>query len=425
MKFTLKTTWADFLTHKGLNAEGFDALEVAKQDEMHNEFNVEMAKVREEAIEAKASKEELAALKNEIEASLQRQFDNLNKAVKNMASKRVDSVQKSFKETLKEKLNANIDNLKALKAGGSAMNNVVIKAAGDMLISGNVTGQVPQAYRLPGLNAVPVRVPSLLNTVMGGTISSNLVEWVYQSGKDGAAGQTAEGATKNQIDFDLVVGSQKVEKTTAYITITDEMLGDPDFMATAINDELSRELLKAVESQVFSGSGVSPQMNGIYTVATAFSAPTGLAGAVDNANNVDVLIAAITQVRLAEQSEPNAIWMHPTDIAVLETTKVDATDRRYVAKLTNVAGSLNLNGINIYPSTLVTQGTFLVGDFTKAYVLTKDDLTIEIGYNADNFVKNYKTIRAEWRGVTYVKHNDRTAFVKGTFATAAAALETT
>ena len=61
MKFTLKTTWADFLTHKGLNAEGFDALEVAKQDEMHNEFNVEMAKVREEAIEAKASKEELAA----------------------------------------------------------------------------------------------------------------------------------------------------------------------------------------------------------------------------------------------------------------------------------------------------------------------------------------------------------------------------
>ena len=62
--------------------------------------------------------------------------------------------------------------------------------------------------------------------------------------------------------------------------------------------------------------------------------------------------------------------------------------------------------------------------FLKASVLTKQSVSIEVGYNADNFVKNYKTIRAEWRGVTFVKNNDRTAFVKGDFATDKAALET-
>ena len=68
---------------------------------------------------------------------------------------------------------------------------------------------------------------------------------------------------------------------------------------------------------------------------------------------------------------------------------------------------------------------FLVGDFTKAHMRTKKGVTIEIGLDGDNFTKNFKTIRAEWRGVVYVKNNDRTAFVNGVISTSAAALETT
>jgi len=89
-----------------------------------------------------------------------------------------------------------------------------------------------------------------------------------------------------------------------------------------------------------------------------------------------------------------------------------------------VAGQLSLDGIPIIPTTLVTQDEYLIGDFTKAFMLQKQGVSIEIGYNADNFVKNYKTIRAEWRGVVYVKNNDRTSFVTGTLSTDAAALET-
>jgi len=83
-----------------------------------------------------------------------------------------------------------------------------------------------------------------------------------------------------------------------------------------------------------------------------------------------------------------------------------------------------MDGVQIIPTTLVTAGTYLVGDFSKASVLYKQGVTIEIGYNADNFVKNFKTIRAELRAVCAVENNDRTAFVKGTFATDKAALET-
>jgi hypothetical protein len=40
------------------------------------------------------------------------------------------------------------------------------------------------------------------------------------------------------------------------------------------------------------------------------------------------------------------------------------------------------------------------------------------------FTRNLRTIIAEWRGALVVKNNDRTAFVKGVFATDMAALET-
>ena len=424
----------EFLQKKGISAEDYSKLPASEALELMNEFNAAKQKALNEAIEAKASKEDIEAMKAEILKQKDAQFDQLQEALKlqgialkKLSAEEVEEKSVSFKESLKKNLQANAAGLKKLKDSSSAADNVKfdVKAAADMSISGNVTGQVPQALRIAGLNEVPSRAVTLLGIVSGGTIGSNLVEWVYQANKDGAAGQTAEGAEKNQIDFDLLVGSQKVEKTTAYITVTDEMLDDIDFIETAINSELTRELLKAVESQVYSGSGVSPQMNGIRTVASAFAAGT-FADNIDNANEVDVLTVAMNQIMLAQEGSAivNYILMNPSDVTALKMVKVSSTDKRYVERLAMVGGELSLDGTPIIPTTLVTAGEYLVGDFTKAFVLNKQAISIEVGYNADNFVKNYKTIRAEWRGVTFVKNNDRSAFVAGVFATDKAALET-
>ena len=116
--------------------------------------------------------------------------------------------------------------------------------------------------------------------------------------------------------------------------------------------------------------------------------------------------------------------MHPTDVTKLKVAKVSSTDKRYIDRLMLVNGAMSVDGTPIIETTLVTAGTYLVGDFTKAYVWDRKAVTVEIGLNSDNFVKNFKTIRAEWRGVCFVKNNDRTAFVTGTFATDMAALET-
>ena len=427
----MKLTFKDFLSGKKIEETAFKSLEAEAMSELLNEFNAKKQEELNELIEAKASKEDIDSMKEELAGIHAKQYDQLNAVLKaqgvmlkKLSVKEVEE-PKSFKDALKSNLEGNIEALKTLKNSSSANDNVKfdIKAVGDMSITGNTTGQIPQALRISGLNEIPSRTVRLLDIVSGGAISSNLVEWVYQANQEGTAGQTVEGAVKNQIDFDLIVGSQKVEKTTAFITVTDEMIDDVDFMQTAIQNELTKELLKAVEAQVYGGSGVSPQMNGIKTVATAFAGGT-FAGIVDNANEVDVLTVAMDQIMLANQDAPNYIFMNPSDVTALKMVKVSSTDKRYVERLAMVAGDLSLDGTPIIPTTLVTAGEYLIGDFTKSFVLNKQAVSIEIGYNADNFVKNYKTIRAEWRGVTFVKNNDRTAFVTGVFATDKAVLET-
>ena len=393
----------------------------------YNEYNEAKRAELEAAIEAKAE-EKITALKAEIAESTAEQLKSLNAALKEqgLAIKKVADgvISQSEKEevSLKSVLAEKKDELVAIKGNRSA--SLSFKAPANMLISTNVSGgNVPVEQRLPGLNTIASRQIRLLDIVTIAQANSNTISWVYQANKDGAAGGTAEGALKNQIDFDLVVNSETVKKRTAFIKISEEMLGDIDFMQSEINNELTRELLKDVESQVYEGDGTGNNLNGIRTVSTAFAAGT-FAGTVDNANVVDVLAVAMNQIMIAEQGMPNYILMHPSDVTALKLVKVSSTDKRYVERLALIGGNLSLDGIPIIASTLVTQDEYLIGNFDFATVYQKGAPSIEVGRDSDDFTKNLVTVLIEWRGLVIVKNNDRTAFVAGTISTDAAALET-
>lgn len=405
--------------------EDISTLDAEKQAELYNEYNEASKKEIETAIAAKASKEDITALKVELSDTMTKQFVALQTVLKEQGvhMKRLtksEAIEKNA--TVTEKLEAQSEKLKALASGDSKENvKFTVKAVGDMSIAGNTTGQIPQADRSPIIGDVKERKTTLLDLVSTGSIGSNLKEWVYVLGEEGSAGSTAESALKNQIDFDLAVGSNKVEKVTAFITVTDEMLEDVDGVASLIQNKLTTKVRKALEQGVYDGDGSSPNLEGIVTVSPVFSAGA-FAAAVDNANIVDVLAVAQNQIELSEQEAPTAIMMNPSDVTSLLLEKVSSTDKRYIERLQMIAGTLSFDGVPVVKSTLIAQGDFLMGDFTMANVDFKKGFTVEIGLNADNFVKNFKTIRGEVRAVCYVEHNDRTAFVQGNFATAIAAI---
>jgi len=421
------TKFQSFLEAKNISQEDFNGKTAEEMAGLYNEYNEKAQSDLTEAISAKASKEDIQAIEKSLKDNQAEQMKALNSTLKEygVAIKKLSTEEKAAKAgevSIFKSLENNRDSLIAIKEGNAK--SVSFKAAADMLISTNVSGgNVPVEQRIPGMNAIASRQVRLLDIVSRGTAESNVISWVSQANKDGAAGGTAEGALKNQIDFDLVVASETVVKRTAFIKVSDEMVDDISFMASEINNELMRELLKDVENQAYQGNGVAPNMNGIRTVATAFAAGS-FAGTVDNANIVDVLRVAMNQVKLADQAMPNYILMNPSDITTLKLIKVGSTDERYIDQLQMVAGMLSLDGVPIIESTLVSQDDYLVGAFDLATVYDKGSISIEVGLDGDDFTKNLRTVRAEWRGATVVKTNDRTAFIAGDFTTDKAALET-
>jgi HK97 family phage major capsid protein len=419
-----------FLTEKGITTEQFKEKTAEDIASLYNEYNEKNATLLNELI-AKGQEdniESIKSLKEEIADNTKLQMKTLNETIKQYGlqikklseQEKIDSA--GVVNSVRKGLDLNKENLVKMK--GNKNVSISFKAAGTMLLSTNVSGgNVPVEQRLEGLNPIASRQIRLLDVVQRGTAESNVISWVYQANKDGAAGGTAEGAIKNQLDFDLVVNSETVKKRTAFIKVSEEMLDDVSYMESEIRNELIRELLKDVEAQVYDGDGTGSNLRGIATVATAFTAGA-FATTVDNANAADVLTVAMNQIQVAEQGMANFAMVHPNTITELKLIKTSETDRRYIDRLAMVAGQLSLDGVTLVPTTLIATGEYLIGNFDLSTVYDKGDLRIEVGRDSDDFTRNLVTVLAEWRGLCIVKNNNRTAFVKGVFATDKAALET-
>lgn len=403
--------------------------------EYFNSKNEAKRKELELLIESKStdSAKAIEVLKESLKSDMIEQMKSLNDVLKShgLMIKKLSEREKEAKafqiDSIAKGLADNIEKLKGLRETDRSTvetSQFSFKAVGDMTIAGNISGgNVPVEQRIEGMNAIASRRLRLFDIMSRGTAQSNVISWVYQANREGAAGTTVEGATKNQIDFDLIVASETVSKLSAYIKVSTEMMEDIDFIKSEINNELIFQLMKAIEVQAYSGNGTLPNLRGVRTVATAFSAGV-FAGTVDNANLVDVLRVAMNQIAIADQEPANFILLHPSDVTKLMLIKTSTTDRRYIDALQMIAGQLSLDGVPIIKTTLVTAGEYLVGNFGLATMYDKGSVTINVGLDGNDFTKNMRTILAEWRGLVIVKNNDRTAFVKGVIATDAAVLET-
>lgn len=381
-----------------------------KIDSMKNEAvtKAELIQVMSEVTAIKTQTDQYEAFKAEV-TEIALKVLNLETKGSNLSD-----VHESIGSLLKEKS----EELQAMKEKSGASVQITLKAVGTMALSTNTTGQIPQADREAGITRIVRRNPFILELVNVGSIMSNVWEWVEQKNAEGGADMTAEGAKKSQADFDLVVASANVKKVTAFIKVTKEMLDDVELMRSEIDQELTELIQLKIDDQLLNGTGLTVNLNGINTTATTYAAGA-FALAIPTPNKWDVLRTAINQVR-TNLFEPTHIVLHPTDMTSMELTK--ATDGQYIMPPFSTADGSTVSGIRIVANTGVAIGSFLVGDFSKAGVRFKEGLTINVGYENDDFTKNLVTILAEARLVLRVKSNHYGAFVKGVFATAITAI---
>lgn len=431
----MKKTLKEFLESKEIKDISKD-FEGATTEEMHSYY---VAKLEFEQLELKGRLEVIETGNTEEVEKAKGEIATLKEAIKlqgttlkaiqtgQMSGATVNGLENSIDKALK----ANLDNFtKSKTERNHDFSFTIDKAVGDMTFANNLSGgNMPQAQRLEGVNDIAERITVTYPSIPKLTTDRNAIEWVYETAQEGTIAGTAEGATKDQIDNNFVVSSVSLEKTAAYFKVSTEMLDDVSFMAGWLRNKLIVRLLLSVDNQCLNGDGSNNTVNGLMNQAIAFAPgtfATGQANAVENANAVDVLVVAMNQIKLLNQGVSNlTIQMNPTNVAALKMIKVlaSATDNRYVTRLLQVGSTLMLDGVPILENNNMAVGSYLVYDSSKATIVEKSSIMVEVGLDGSDFTKNMRTILAEWRGQLFIQNNDLNAFVTGVFATDAAAIE--
>lgn len=287
----------------------------------------------------------------------------------------------------------------------------------------DLTGDVILPARDPEITRDPVREPFMEQIADTQDINSDFVSWVEIVTETGAPASTAELATMPEKDFAAQEFKKPVEKITVTNKHSVELLQDGPALVSEIKNFLAEDINVVTDTQLLSGNGTSPQLQGVLGVATTLDATAIGSQRIANANKFDVLRVAMTKIATAGKGKfrPNYIILNPADVETLDLTKNEQGD--YIMPSFYSASGLQIRGARIIENTGITAGTFLVGDFRKLHVRRKGGVEIEIT-NADgtDFVKDIMTIKYRRRLVSYVRGNDDGAFQTGSFATCIAAL---
>lgn len=384
-------------------------------------FNATVEEIR-TALDTKAPAELITELTNKASAgeiSIKKLSDQLDAIQLQMKDQAIGKPASLFGELQKAYMAAKADLKKPQGQMVFEMKNfdprTILKAStideGTELSNSAMNTAVVVPMRVAGVDKAPDRQVLLMDLVARGTTASNRVTWVERSARTAAAASVAENTQYAQSDMTYIMKSAEVEKIGTYLKVTNEALEDWDELLTQIKNELFPMVERALESQLYSGTGTTPQLDGIITTASAY-ASTSLNAKIYRANIFDAIRAAANQI--AEYNFiPNAAFVNPATFAEMEMSK--GSDGQYVMPPFVTAGGMNVGGMRIVQSNLVTAGDVLVGDFTKVTLYIKRGIEVKI-WDQDSTDPEYdlKTITASVRAAVKFPAPNVYAFVYDT-----------
>lgn len=209
---------------------------------------------------------------------------------------------------------------------------------------------------------------------------------------ESGAGSTQEGSAKTEVTAEFERYSAIVEKITAWLPVTDEIISDAPTLRGYIDTRLAYMLMVREEQQILAGNGTSPQIQGLKTLsgvqthsAVAGDMPGTLAGAIGKVENVD--------------ADADAVILNPIDAwTAIGKRHANSFDNSGSGNAPNAVSGITW-GLPSVRTRSVTSGQGWVGAFgTASTLFDRQQTTIKVGdQHSDNFVKNILVILAEKR----------------------------
>ena len=297
-------------------------------------------------------------------------------------------------EELKDMVDRKMGSSKAVKVGSlRSMKAQIVNA------TGSNQPLVPAARPFSGILFAPEQRLTIRDLMPVIPISSNTADWVKETLFTNSAGPQwdssspdphQEGALKPESGITFERVTTAVTTLAHWIPVSRQILDDVPQLRAYINMRLMYGLKLEEEDELLNGTGTNGTLNGLKNQDTAFT------GGVTNANAIDTLLRAITQVRLSFY-EPNGIILHPTDwmnIALLKDS-----EGRYLFGNPHTSLDTTIWAKPVVATVSQTLGEFTVGAFDRAAVLLdREDATIRVSEHHDDFfIRNLVAILAEER----------------------------
>lgn len=258
-----------------------------------------------------------------------------------------------------------------------------------------------------------------------GPNSNGVIRYYDQDAITRGADVKAEGAAYAESAITWIERTLSVQKITDSIPVTKEAFNDIEFIKGELDRLLNINMLLKEDSQLYSGSGVAPNLKGVNVSAPTAQATLGAApyvGTVEGANVYDLIAVLRVVISTNAQAKyaPDAVTLNPSD--VLRYKLLKGSDGHYVLPPFVTADGRMIDSIRVIESNQVTVNTLTIGDFRYGTLYDMGGIEVEMGWINDQFVKDSFTIKASKREALLVRTVDETAFRKITDITAALAL---
>lgn len=211
--------------------------------------------------------------------------------------------------------------------------------------------------------------------------------------------EVAEGSAFGESALAFTERTENIRKFGVSIPVTEELLADVSAVQGYLDSRLRTMLQLRLDSELINGNGTAPNITGILNKSGIntfnYSSYTG------NLKRIGQIYQAITEIRKDAFVEPDAILMHPSDwydvvTEVNAVTTSGALQPLFVgAGMMNGAPQASIWGVPVVPTTAITAGKALVGNFgggQSAHIVSRSGIEVAMSDSHDDFFTKDKVM---------------------------------
>lgn len=415
----MEKTWKEFLAEKG--HETIDNLSAGDLANLHNEFVEAKNKALEEAIESKASAEDIATMKADMEKSRAEEVRAIYAAMKAISLENKGSVEPlTARGSLVKQLKENLSEIKDIAKGTSSKEiEIEIKAITNLAsVSGNDAAfDLTDLGQLAHDKLTTFDIFAKLPISDSQNIAATIKYWDWDSTATVRnAGTLAESATFPESTARWIQKTIPIRKIGDSLPVTEEFFEDEQLFAAELDFFLRTNVDIVTNGQVLNGDGTGTELTGLVTSSDTY---TPAAAGITDASIYDLIVKVSEDITDGGGAKytPNFAVLNIADINQMKLKK-DANNNYIMPPFVSRDGKV-VAGMTIIEDNATVANTMVVGDSRFARIYERKGVEISRGFVGSQFVEDAMTLKARRRIAFLMRFADTGGFRKVTSISAA------